>query len=103
MDVSALKKISDRSFDIALAKQNEREKALSRMVMAYNGHLFLANAETITYVSCMKDKENFVILDNNQNPTLINDPADFLDKLTRKNQEVLNSYLQAYKNFEKRG
>jgi hypothetical protein len=103
MDISELKKISQKNFDIALAKQNEIEKARSRMIMAYEGHLFLANSETINYVSCMKGlKDSFVILDTNENPVLIDDPAQFLDRLITKNQEVLNSYLQAYKNFEKR-
>jgi hypothetical protein len=46
MDISELKKISQKNFDIAVAKQNEREKARSRMIMAYEGHLFLANAES---------------------------------------------------------
>lgn len=103
MDISELKKISQKNFDIALAKQNEIEKARSRMITAYEGHLFLANAETINLVSCMKGlKDSFVILDTNENPVLIDDPAQFLDRLITKNQEVLNSYLQAYKNFEKR-
>ena len=103
MYISELKKISQKNFDIAVAKQNEREKARSRMIMAYEGHLFLANAETINYVSCMKGlKDSFVILDTNENPVLIENPTEFLDRLITKNQEVLNSYLQAYKNFEKR-
>jgi len=103
MDISELKKISEKNFDIALAKQNEMEKAKSRSVLAHDGHLFQADAETITYVSCMMQREDqFVILDTNQNPVLIEDPKQFLDKLVSKNQEVLNSYLQAYKKFEKR-
>ena len=103
MDISELKKISDRNFSIAVGKQNEIEKALSRLVMAYDGHLFVANPETITYVTCLMDRhETFVILDTNQNPVLIEDPKQFLDKLITKNQEALNSYLKAYKKFETR-
>ena len=103
MDITELKQISKKNFDIALAKQNEIEKALSRMTVAYVGHLFIANVETITYVSCLKQHaESFVILDTNQNPVLIENPEEFLNKLITKNQEVLNLYLQASNNFSKR-
>ena len=102
MDISELKKVSDRSYDLALAKQNALEKAHSRMLVAYEGHLLKADAETINLVKNLsEDRQEFVILDINNNPVLVQDPRGLLDLLKSKNQEVLNSYYHTYHEFSK--
>lgn len=102
MDVSKLKQISDRSYDVALAKQNALEKAKSRLLLAHDGHLFQADAETINLIKTLsEDRREFVILDVNQNPALIKDATAFLDLLKSKNQEALNSYHQTYQQLSK--
>lgn len=102
MDISELKKVSDRSYDLALAKQNALEKAHSRMLVAYEGHLLKADAETINLVKNLsEDRQEFVILDINNNPVLVQDPRGLLDLLKSKNQEVLNSYYHTYQEFSK--
>jgi len=102
MDVSKLKQISDRSYDVALAKQNALEKAKSRLLVAHDGHLFQADAETINLIKNLsEDRQEFVILDVNDNPALIKDATTFLDLLKSKNQEALNSYHQTYQQLSK--
>jgi hypothetical protein len=102
MDISELKKVSDRSYDLALAKQNALEKAHSRMLVAYEGHLLKADAETINLVKNLsEDRQEFVILDINNNPVLVQDPKGLFDLLKSKNQEVLNSYHHTYQEFSK--
>ncbi len=102
MDISELKKISGKSYDIALAKQNALEKAESRLLVAYEGHLLKADAETINLIKTLsEDRKEFVILDVNSNPVLIKDAISLLDILKSKNQEVLNSYHQTYQQFSK--
>jgi hypothetical protein len=102
MDISELKKVSDRSYDLALAKQNALEKAHSRMLVAYEGHLLKADAETINLVKNLsEDRQEFVILDINNNPVLVQDPRGLLELLKSKNQEVLNSYYHTYQEFLK--
>jgi hypothetical protein len=100
MEISELKKISDRSYDVALAKRNALEKARSRMLLAHGGHLFKADAETINLVKTMSDDhDSFYMLDTNDNPVLIDSPQEFLVLLKAKNQEALNTYHQAYQQF----
>lgn len=102
MDVSKLKQISDRSYDIAVAKQNALEKAKSRLLVAHDGHLFQADAKTINLIKNLsEDRQEFVILDVNDNPALIKDATTFLDLLKSKNQEALNSYHQTYQQLSK--
>ena len=104
MDIHELKKQSDLSYDIAVAKRNALEKARSRQVMAYNGHLFRADAETICLVRTLKESlETFCVLDTNNNPVEITDPTEFLGMLIQRNQESLNTYKQIYQTFTRKG
>ena len=104
MDIRSLKQQSDLSYDIAVAKRNALEKAHSRMVMAYNGNLFRADANTIGIVRTLKESnDTFFLLDTNNNPVKITDADNFLEKLIERNQEALNAYHQMYETFTKKG
>ena len=104
MDIHELKRQSDLSYDTAVAKRNALEKAHSRQVMAYKGHLFRADAETICLVRTLKESQDtFCVLDSNHNPVEITDPNEFLGKLIKRNQESLNAYKQIYQTFTRKG
>ena len=105
MDIRNLKKNSDLSYDVAVAKRNALEKARSRQVLVHHGHLFRADPETINLVKALIDQsvDNVVLLDTNDNPVSIKDPEDFLQRLVQRNQETLNSYLETYETFTSKG
>lgn len=104
MDIRELKQQSDVSYDIAVAKRNALEKAHSRQVLAYEGHLFRADPQTISLVRTLKEtNDKFFVLDTNSNPVEITSPDNFLAKLIERNQETLNAYHQMYKTFSKKG
>jgi ribosomal 50S subunit-associated protein YjgA (DUF615 family) len=105
MDIRDLKKNSDLSYDVAVAKRNALEKARSRQVLVHYGHLFRADPETINLVKALIDQsvDNVVLLDTNDNPVSIKDPEDFLQRLVQRNQETLNSYLETYETFTSKG
>ena len=105
MDIRDLKKNSDLSYDVAVAKRNALEKARSRQVLVHHGHLFRADPETINLVKVLIDQsvDNVVLLDTNDNPVSIKDPEDFLQRLVQRNQETLNSYLETYETFTSKG
>jgi hypothetical protein len=102
MDIGELKKQSDLSYDIAVAKRNALEKARSRLVVVYNEHIFRADAETICLVRTLKETADKFFVDTNQNPVEITDPAGFLQTLIERNQEAISSYHQMSRTFEKR-
>ena len=104
MDIGELKKQSDLSYDIAVAKRNALEKAHARLVVVYNEHIFRADAETITLAKTLGETHTpLFVLDTNNNPVEITDPADFLKTLVQRNQEAISSYHQMSKTFVKRG
>ena len=104
MDIGSLKKESDLSFDVAIAKRNALEKAHSRLVVVYNEHIFRADAETINLVKTLEEFHSspLYILDTNNNPVEISDTKEFLHVLTERNQEAISSYHQMSKTFAKR-
>jgi len=103
MDIKSLRDRSDLSFDIAVAKKNALERAKSRQIVAYNNHLFHADADTINIVSVLKQQhDRFFILDTNDNPCEITDPQGFLDVLIQRNQEALNEYHQLHQRLKKK-
>lgn len=104
MDIRELKRQSDLSYDVAIAKRNALERAHSRLVVVYNEHIFRADAGTICLVKTLKETaDKFFVLDTNQNPVEITDPDEFLALLIGRNQESLNAYHQLYKTLHTRG
>ncbi len=104
MDIGSLKKESDLSFDVAVAKRNALEKAHSRLVVVYQEHIFRADSQTINLVKTLEEVHSspFYILDTNNNPVEISDSKEFLHVLIERNQEAMRSYHQMSKTFAKR-
>ncbi len=104
MDIGKLKTYSDLAHDLAQTKKNSLEKAKARQIVAYNGRLFRADAQTINVVSTFKaHKDKFIILDVNDNPCEIEDPEGFIKILLERNQEALNTYNQLFIALKKKG
>lgn len=103
MDIKSLREQSDLSFNTATTKQNALEKARSRQIVAYNNHLFRADAETINLISVLKQQQDkFFVLDVNQNPCEIDNAEEFLTLLISRNQETLNQYHTLYQQLKQR-
>ena len=96
MDIGELKQKADLSYDISVSKRNALERARSRQIIAYNGHLFRADVETICVVETLKKhKDSFYILDTKDNPCEIKDPTEYIQKLTfHSNLYSFREYLK---------
>lgn len=103
MDIESLRNQSDLSFETATAKKNALERAESRQILAYENHLFRADAGTINLVSVLKQQhDKFFMLDVNDNPCEITNPDEFLGILIKRNQETLNEYHQLHQQLKKK-
>ena len=101
MDIGTLKNYSDLAHNLSQTKKNALEKMRSRQIIAYNGRLFRADAETINVVQTFKAQtKSFYMLDTNDNPCHITDPDEFLRILIERNQETLNTYYQLHEDFK---
>ena len=104
MDIDTLKKKSDLMHDISVEKKNALEKLRSQKILIYNSHIFRADPATIALASALmrSQPEKIYMIDTNDNPCEISDPADFLEKLLEKNQASVNAYHQYHSKFKKR-
>ena len=104
MDMDTLKKKSDLMHDISVEKKNALEKLKSQQILIYNSHIFRADPATIALASALMSSqpEKIYMIDTNDNPCEISDPADFLAKLLEKNQASVNAYHQYHSKFKKR-
>jgi len=101
MDIGTLKNYSDLAYDLSQTKKNALEKMRSRQIVAYNGRLFQADANTINVVQTFKvQTKSFYMLDTNDNPCHITDPDEFLRILIERNQETLNAYHQLHEDLK---
>jgi hypothetical protein len=48
----------------------------------------------------MESQDYFFILDSNSNPVRIDNPKEFLDLLTQRQQSALNTYHQTYQSLK---
>ena len=101
MDIGTLKNYSDLAHDLAQTKKNALEKMRSRQLIAYEGRLFRADAQTINVVETFKHhSKTFYMLDTNNNPCHITNPTEFLKLLIERNQETLNTYHQLFEDLK---
>ena len=101
MDIGTLKNYSDLAYNLLQTKKNALEKMRSRQIIAYNGRLFQADANTMNVVQTFKAQtKSFYMLDTNDNPCHITDPDEFLRILIERNQETLNAYHQLHEDLK---
>lgn len=75
-------------------KQNLKQRMNTMLTIGYMSSLFTANLELISFVKQLIDfkVEQYIFLDDNQNPVLVSDLKEFHDKLFSAYTEALNEY-----------
>lgn len=75
-------------------KQNLKTRMQTMMTIGYNSTLFTARIELINFVKQLIDLkvDQYIILDDNENPVLITDLTDFHSKLLSQYTEALNEF-----------
>ena len=102
MDIGKLKTYSNLAHDLAQTKKNALEKCKARQIIAYNGRLFRADAQTINVVSTFKaHNKKFIMLDVNDNPILIENLADFKDIILDRYTTSTLEYYEEYQKLKK--
>lgn len=72
-----------------------RSKMQTKLIHSINGGTFSITRDLITFVESLINKgydENVVLIDNFENPVMIEDMNDFLDNIISKYFEVTNDY-----------
>lgn len=75
-------------------KLNLKQRMNTMLTIGYSNALFTARIELITFVKQLADSavEQYVFLDDNENPIMVKDLADFHSKLMSAYTEAVNEY-----------
>jgi hypothetical protein len=102
MDTRLEQALEYSNFRSILANRQENLKVLlqNRLLLTYAGGLFSINNSLISLVLSLilSDRQEFIFIDNNDVPILIDDLNNFLETILTKYEDALSSY---YKNYQK--
>lgn len=85
-------------------KLNLKQRMNTMLTIGYSNSMFTATLELINFVQHLIDRkaEQFVFIDDNDNPVLITELTDFHTKLFSAYTEALNEYYNDYEKLKKK-
>lgn len=92
------------NFRNILSTRQENLKVLlkNRLLLTYGGGLFSINSELIGLISSLinAEKKEFIFIDKNNLPILVEDLNDFWDKVFSKYTDSLSKYYKSYQKLD---
>lgn len=85
--------------DQSVLRKNLAEQADQSLTLAYNGGLFKITLEFICAIH-FADLDPLIIKDEYNNPVMIVDKTDFVDKMVQKYQEVMNDWHHEFEQLK---
>lgn len=106
MDSRLEKALSFSNFNktLNLKRTVLKENFDAKLTVAYNGGIFKAEREIITFVQMLIDQnrtQNIPLLDINDNPILVEDLEEFKNLLLDRYFEMLLAYYQEYQKIKR--
>lgn len=101
MDISELKQIADAAFDHIVFRKQLRERVQAELVFAYNGGLFKAAPELITFVSAWPKIRPLFLEDVHGNPIAVTDQELFLSQCMERYQTQMNAWHTEFEQARK--
>ena len=99
MDISTLQSHSQLAYDLKLAKNNLRERVMSRMSVSVNGGYFIVTPELISFLNCWEE-EKIVLEDSYNNPIEVN-RSELLALAKKRYQELMNDWAWEWEQQKK--
>jgi len=85
----------------SIQQKTLKEKSQSKLSYGFNGGLFLIDQTLMCFVQMLIDQnrtENIILLDQNNNPVLVEDLVQFKDEIFDRYFQVTNEYYISYQN-----
>jgi len=99
MDTEQLISDAKARFSHNSAKAYLKEKFLSKLVVAEQGGLWKADAQTIAFLQTFSDESKIVLMDTFDNPVEV-DTTSLLDTLKKVHKEVMQEWYLEWKELE---
>ena len=101
LDLASVLEYADYRFVLNNQKKILKEKALQHLRHSFNGGTFVIDGTLISLVSTLASQEVIYLLDTNNNPIEIKEPATFLNAIIEKYNTVMSNYHAEYKELTK--
>jgi hypothetical protein len=88
----------------SIQQKTLKEKIQAKLTYGFNGGIFKINQELISFVQVLLDKgrkTGVVLLDQNDNPVLVDDLNKFQDEIMDRYFTATNEYLEAWQQLKK--
>ena len=88
----------------SIQRKTLREKIEAKLTYGFGGGIFKINRELISFVQTLIDKKRtsgVVLLDQNENPVLIDDLEKFQEEILTRYFESTNEYFEQYQDLKK--
>ena len=104
MDAEFLKQIeqfANLKTALNVKKRNALERANNKLIFAYQGGLFTADAQSILFAKQHDPNRDLIMLDNNNSPIKITDIKEFISKADSCYYEAMNEYHSVHESLKK--
>jgi hypothetical protein len=88
----------------SIQRKTLKEKIEAKLAFGFGGGIFKIDRSLITFVQLLIDKnrsEGVVLLDQNDNPVLVDDLQKFLDEILDRYFTATNEYFEQYQSLKK--
>jgi hypothetical protein len=88
----------------SIQRKTLKEKIEAKLTYGFGGGIFKIDRELISFTQTLIDKERafgVVMLDQNDNPVLVDDLQHFQDDIISRYFEATNEYFEQYQNLKK--
>ena len=104
MDADFLKQVeqfANLKTALDVKKRNALERANNKLIFAYQGGLFTADANTILFAKQHDPERDLIMLDNNESPIKISHLQEFISKAESCYYEAMNEYHSVHETLKK--
>lgn len=104
MDADFLKQVeqfANLKTALDVKKRNALERANNKLIFAYQGGLFTADAKTILFAKQHDPERDLIMLDNNESPIKISNVSEFISKAESCYYEAMNEYHSVHETLKK--
>lgn len=88
----------------SIQRKTLKEKIEAKLTYGFGGGIFKIDRELISFTQTLIDKDRafgVVMLDQNDNPVLVDDLQHFQDDIISRYFEATNEYFEQYQNLKK--
>lgn len=102
--VKSALEFSKFNYTLSLKRKHLKDKMIARLTLGHNGGLFKIDRSLISFVQMLIDQDrvsNVPLIDDNENPVIIEDLKEFRDEILDRYFTVTLGYHEEFEKIKK--